>query len=136
MKPLAYPYFIIYNHFCRKSHSLQDYSARLLTMYLFSLSAGGWLLFLEAVNLRILKHYWFSSKEGASLFAALVYLLTSSIFHHIFIVKEKDRKIFEKYEGLWDQSRNKRRDLFISAFLIAIPYALLFSLSRFFPRGM
>src|SRR6516225_8905910 len=72
MKPLAYPYFIIYNHFNRKSHSLQDYSARLLTMYLFSLSAGGWLLFLEAVNLRILKHYWFSSKEGASLFAGLV----------------------------------------------------------------
>jgi hypothetical protein len=103
-------------------------------MYLFSLSAGGWMLFLEAVYLRIYKHSWFSSKPGAILFAAAVYLLTALIFHHIFIVNERDRKIFGKYEEKWDRNPNKKRDLLISVFVIVVPYIFLVSLAKIFPR--
>jgi hypothetical protein len=134
MKPIDYFYFNIYNHFYRRSHQLQDFSARIQAMYLFSLCAGGWLLFLEAVYLRVYRHSWFSSRPISTLFAGAVYLLTASVFHHIFIVKERDRAILGKYEEAWERNANKKRDLLISAFLIVVPYVLLISLTKFFPR--
>src|SRR5450755_1135081 len=129
MKPIEYLYFNIYNHFYRRSLSAQDFYARIQAMYLFSLSVGGWILFLEAVYLRLIRHSWFSSKPGASLFAAAVYLLTALVLHHIFIVNERDRKIFEKYGEKWDRNQKKKRDLLISVFVIVAPYVFLVTIS-------
>lgn len=136
MKPIDYLYFNIYNHFYQRSYQAREFYARIQAMYLFSLSAGGWLLLVEAIYLRIIRHSWFSSKPGAAIFAAAVYLLTALIFHHIFIVKERDLKIFGKYEKKWDRNPNKKRDLLISAFVIVAPYIFLAALSKFFPRHL
>jgi hypothetical protein len=134
MKPIEYLYFNIYNHFYRRSLSAQDFYARIQAMYLFSLSVGGWILFLEAVYLRLIRHSWFSSKSGSIFFCAFVLLFTAKIFIYIFIVNESDRKIFGKYEEGWDRNPNKQRDLVISVFIIVVPYLMLGSLSYFFPR--
>jgi hypothetical protein len=134
MKPIEYLYFNIYNHFYRRSLSAQDFSARIQAMYLFSLSVGGWILFLEAIYLRLIRHSWFTSKIGSLVFAGSVYLFTAMIFGYIFIVNESDRKIFGKYEEGWDKNPNKQRDLVISVFIIVVPYLMLGSLAHFFPR--
>jgi len=134
MKPIDYLYFNIYNHFYQRSYQARDFYARILAMYLFSLSAGGWLLLMETIYLRMYRHSWFTTKPGATIFAATVYLLTALIFHHIFIVNERDRKIFGKYEEKWDRNPYKKRDLLISAFVIVAPYIFLVSLAKFFPR--
>jgi hypothetical protein len=133
MKPIDYLYFNIYNHFYQRSYASQFY-ARIQAMYLFSLSVGGWMLLMETAYLRMIRHSWFTTKPGATIFAATVYLLTALIFNHIFIVNERDRKIFGKYEEEWDRNPNKKRDFLISVFVIAVPYLFLVSLSIFFPR--
>jgi hypothetical protein len=97
---------------------------------------GGWVLFLETVYLRIVRYSWFSSRFGATLFAATVYLFTAMVFNHIFIVNERDRRIFEKYEEKWDRNPKKRRDLMISVFVIVVPYIFLVSLAKLFPRHL
>ena len=134
MKPIDYLYFNIYNHFYQRSYTDRDFNARIQTMYLFALSAGGWILFLEAAYLRIMMHAWFISKPVATIFAATVYLFTALVFHHIFIVHERDRKIYVKYEGSWDSNPNKKRDLLISVFVVLAPYVFLFTLAFLFPR--
>jgi hypothetical protein len=134
MKPIEYLYFNIYNHFYKRSYSTQDFYARIQAMYLFSLFAGGWILFLETVYLRMFRHSWFSSKPGATLFAATVYLLTALVLNQIFIVNERDRKIYGKYEEKWDRNPKKKRDLLISVFMIVAPYVCLVSLAKLFPR--
>ena len=134
MKPIEYLYFNIYNHFYQRSYNSQDFYARIQAMYLFSFSAGGWVLFLEAVYLRMIRHSWFTSKPGATIFAATVYVLTALVLHHIFIVNERDRKIYGKYEEAWDRNPKKKRDLLISVFVIVAPYLFLVSLTKFFPR--
>jgi hypothetical protein len=134
MKPIEYLYFNIYNHFYQRSYNSQDFYARIQAMYLFSFSAGGWVLFLEAAYLRMIRHSWFTSKPGATIFAATVYVLTALVLHHIFIVKERDRKIYGKYEEAWDRNPRKKRDLLISVFVIVAPYLFLVSLTKFFPR--
>jgi len=105
-------------------------------MYLFSFSLGGWVLFLEAAYLRVVRHSWFATKPGATVFAATVYLLTALVLNHIFIVNERDRRIFGKYEGKWDSNPNKKRDLMISVFVMVVPYVFLVSLAKFFPRHL
>jgi hypothetical protein len=134
MKPIDYLYFNIYNHFYQKSYASREFLARIQAMYLFSLSVGGWMLLFETAYLRMIRHSWFTSKPGATMFAATVYLLTALVFNHIFIVNERDRKIFGKYEEEWDRNPNKKRDLMISVFVIIVPYLFLVSLSIFFPR--
>jgi hypothetical protein len=136
MKPIEYLYFNIYNHFYQRSVHPQDFYARIQAMYLFSFSAGGWILFLEAVYLRLIRHSWFSSKPGATIFAATVYILTALVLKHIFIDNERDRRIFEKYESGWDRNQKKKRDLLISVFVIVAPYLFLISLAKFFPRNV
>ena len=136
MKSIEYLYFNIYNHFYRRTDNLREFYARIQAMYLFSLSMGGWVLFLETVYLRIVRYSWFSSRFGATLFAATVYLFTAMVFNHIFIVNERDRRIFEKYEEKWDRNPKKRRDLMISVFVIVVPYIFLVSLAKLFPRHL
>jgi len=135
MKRVEYLYFNIYNHFYQRSFSSQDFNARIQAMYLFSLSIGGWILFLEALYLRVIRHSWFSSKSGSVMFAASVYLLIALFFNYIFIVNESDRKIFGKYEEAWERNPNKKRDLLISVFVIVAPYLFFASLALFFPRN-
>src|SRR4249920_3086494 len=130
MKPIDYLYFNIYNHFYQRSYHSREFYARIQAMYLFSLFTGGWILFLEAVYLRTIRHSWFSSKPGATLFAAGVYLLTALVLHHIFIVNERDRKIFGKYEEKWDRNPSKKRDFLITVIVILAPYICLVSLAK------
>jgi hypothetical protein len=134
MKRIEYLYFNIYNHFSKRSDNSRDFYTRIKVMYLFSLSTGGWILFLETAYLRMVRHSWFSSKPGATLFAATVYLLTALVINHIYIVNERDQKIFGKYEEKWERSPRKKRDLLISVFVIVAPYVFLVSLAIFFPR--
>jgi|SRR5450432_947748 len=134
MRPFEYLYFNIYNHFYQRYYNSQEFYARIQAMYLFSFFTGGWILFLEAVYLRIVRHSWFTSKPISALFAAAVYLLTAWVLHYIFIIHEQDRRIFEKYEEKWDRNQWKKRDLLISVFMIVAPYVFLASLARFFPR--
>lgn len=135
MKPIDYLYFNIYNHFYQRSYTREFY-ARIQAMYLFSFSIGGWILFFEATYLRTIRHSWFSSKPGATIFAATVYLLSAIILNHIFIVNERDRLIFGKYEEKWDRNPKKKRDLMISVFVLIVPYLFLVSLAKFFPRHL
>lgn len=134
MKPIEYLYFNIYNHFYQRSYHAQDFYARIQAMYLFSFSIGGWILLFEAAYLRVVRHSWFSSKAGSTVFAASVYLMTALLINYIFIVNEHDRKIFGKYEEKWDRNPRKKRDLLISVFVIIVPYLLFICLSIFFPR--
>lgn len=136
MKPIDYLYFNIYNHFYQRSYSSQDFYARIQAMYLFSFSVGGWILFLEAAYLRIIRYSWFTSKPASTMFAATVYVLTAMVFNYIFIVNERDRKIYGKYEEAWDRNPNKKRDMQISVFVIVVPYIFLVLLSVFFPRHL
>jgi len=103
-------------------------------MYLFSLSVGGWILLMQTVYLRMIDHSWFSSRSGAMMFAITIYLLTAMISHRVFIINERDQKIFGKYEESWNSNPNKKRDLMISLFIMVVPYILLVSLATFFPR--
>jgi len=74
-------------------------------------------------------------KTGISgTFTWSVYQLTVLILNQIFIVNERDRVIYGKYEEQWVQNPKKRRDLFISVFAIAIPYLFLVTLAILFPR--
>ena len=135
LKPFEYLYFNIYNHCYQRSYQSGELLSRFQAMYLLSFSAGGWLLFLQAMYLRTIKHSWFTTKDGAMLFALTVYLVTAMIFHRIFIVNEKDQQIMSKYEASWNNNPNKKRDLLLSVVMIAAPYLLLGSMSLLFPRN-
>ncbi|RYG04801.1 MAG: hypothetical protein EOO02_05285 [Chitinophagaceae bacterium] len=135
MKPLEYVYFNIYNHCYQRDIRSGEYFARFQAMYLFSLSVAGWVLFMQAVYLRFIKHSWFASKPGAMIFATTIYLLTAFVFHRIFIVNQHDQRIYDKFYGSYDRNPNKKRDLLVSFFLISIPYILLLGMAIFFPKG-
>jgi hypothetical protein len=134
MKQLEYLYFNIYTHCSKRSFYPGDLYVRLRTMYLLCLSAGGWILLLQASFLRLIRHSWFSSQSSAMMFAMSVYLVIGFIFHRIFIVNEHDQKIFNKYAQSWDSNPNKKRDLLLSVLVTVIPYLLLLSLKLFFSR--
>ena len=136
MNPIEYLYFNIYNHFYQRYYNSREVYVRGQAMYLFSLSVGGWILFLEATYLRMIRHSWFSSKPGTILFAGTVYILTALVLNHIFIVNERDRKIFGKYVEEWNGNPRKKRYLLISLFVIVVPYLFLVSLAIFFPRHL
>ena len=134
VKQFEYLYFNIYNHCNQRNYYSGALLSRFQAMYLLSFSTGGWVLFMQALYLRTVKHSWFTSKDGAMLFAITVYLSTAMIFHRIFIVNEHDQKILTKYESTWNNNPNKKRDLMISLLAVVIPYVLMVSLSLLFPR--
>ena len=134
MKPVEYLYFNIYNHFYQRAYSSQEFYVRIQAMYLFSLSIGAWILLFEAIYLRIFRHSWFSSKSGSVIFATTVYLGIALLCNYIFIVNERDRKIYGKYEEVWDNNPRKKRDLMISFFVVVAPFICFALLSFFFPR--
>jgi len=104
------------------------------TVYLFSLGLGGWLLLLESIYLHIIKHARFESRGESSFFAISIYLLTAMLFHYIFIFKDRDQKIYGKYEALSVRNPKRRWHLMISIGILFIPYLALIAFAIVFPR--
>ena len=134
LKHIDYLYFNIYNYFYRLSHYRPSLNFRTQAMFLFSLGSGGWLLLIESVYLKFIKHIRFSSPMQSMVFASSIYFLTAALFHYIFIVKDRDQKIFWKYEGLAEQHPKQKKHLLISLFVLALPYLILASFAIIFPR--
>ena len=132
MKHIDYLYFNIYYYFYRSSR--QSLNFRTQTMYLFSLGSGGWLLLFESIYLRFIKHTRFSSPMQSMVFASSIYVLTAVLFNYIFIVKDRDQKIFGKYEGLAGEHPKTKRHLMWSFFVLALPYLVLIVFAILFPR--
>jgi hypothetical protein len=133
MKHIDYLYFNIYNHFYRISRYGQSFNARVQTMYLFSLGTGGWLLLLQAIFLHV-KHTRFASRAESTVFAGSLYMLTAALSNYIFIIKDRDLKIFGKYEELANQNPKRKWHLIISFIILVIPYLVLLTFAVFFPR--
>ena len=133
MKHFEYVYFNIYNYYYQRNQDLTTLPARLWTMYIVSLSTGGWVLFLQAAFLRLVRHAWFSSQSLGISFAVFVYVSTALIFYNIIIVNNYDEKIYNKYEPSWTNNPNKRSGLLFAIFVAIAPYILLLSLKLFFP---
>ena len=127
IKHVDYIYFNIYNYFYKVSQDGRTFNPRLQTMYLFSLGSGGWLLLLEAFYLQFVKHSRFVSKGQSTLFAASLYLLTALLSHYIFIVKDRDLKIFGKYEDLSNENPKGRLHFLVSVGILFLPYLGLLS---------
>jgi hypothetical protein len=134
MKHVDYLYFNIYNYFYRTSQYRQNFNPRIQAMYLFSLGSGGWLLLMEALYLHVIKHTRFESPVQSTFFAASVYLLTALFFNYVFIVKDRDQKIFGKYIEMAEQNPRQKQHLIISAGVLAMPYIALFCFALFLPR--
>jgi hypothetical protein len=100
-------------------------------MYLLSLSAGGWILFLQSLLLRFIRHGWFASKAVAMFNALSIYTVITVLFYQIFIQQERDQKIFDKYINKWENNPNKKRDLFIASFVAAAPYLSMLCIKLF-----
>jgi len=134
MKHIDYLYFNIYNYFYRLSHYKPSLNFRTQAMFLFSLGSGGWLLLIESVYLKFVKHTRFASPMQSMIFASSIYCLTAALFHYIFIVKDRDQRIFWKYEGIAEQNPKQKRHFWISIFVLALPYLVLASFAIIFPR--
>ena len=134
MKKIDYVYFTIYAYCSRQSYFADSLVVRLQSMYMLAISAGGWLLFFQMLFLRYVKNVWFSSQPVAMLYALTVYAGVTALFHRIFIVKERDQKIFNRYVDAWQNNPNKKRDLLIASFVTALPYILTLGLKMFLPR--
>jgi len=134
MKHVDYLYFNVYNYFYRISQYRSSFNPRMQTVYLFSLGLGGWLLLLESFYLHIIKHARFTSRGESSFFAISIYLLTALLFHYIFIFKDRDQKIFGKYEALSNRNPKRRRHLVVSMCVLFVPYLALIAFAFIFPR--
>lgn len=134
MKRLEYVYFTIYYHYSQRSYLPDSNLVRFKSMYLLSLSVGGWILFLQSIFLRFVKNAWFTSQGGSMIYALVVYTTITLLFHRIFIVNEHDQKIFNKFETYWTNNPNKKRDLMVAMFVTAVPYICMVGMKLFLPR--
>ena len=71
---------------------------------------------------------------AAMINALTVYASITLLFHRIFIVEERDQKIFDKYINTWRDNPNKNRDLFIASFVAAVPYLSMLCIKLFLHR--
>lgn len=133
MKQFEYAYFQIYNYYHQRNQALTTLAPRMQTMYVASLSMGGWVLLIQAMLLRFVRNAWFSSQDVAMSFAVCVFLGMAFLFHRIFIVNSYDEKIYNKYEARWNNHPNKQRAFAGAILVIAAPYLLMFFLRTFFP---
>lgn len=129
-----YVYFTLYNHYNQRSYFPDALFTRLQTMYMVSVSAGGWILLLQAAYLRIFKQSWFSNQSGAMFFAMSVYALMALVLHRVFITNNRDQKIQSRYADKWEANPNKKRDLVLSFIALSMPYILLLVLKIAIPR--
>lgn len=132
MKHIDYLYFNIYNYFYRSNR--QSLNFRTQAMYLFSIGSGGWLLLFESIYLHFIKHTRFASPMQSMIFASSIYILTAALFHYIFIVKDRDQKIYGKFEELSEQHPKQKRHFVLSLFVLALPYLVLVAFAITFPR--
>lgn len=127
MKHIDYLYFNIYSYFYRSGPERLNHHARIQAMYFFALGSGGWLLLLESLYLHQLRHCWFTSKVTSGLFAISLYLLTAILSNYIFIVRDRDLKIFGRYDDQ-TMARSKRKlHFFLSVAILVVPYVLMLS---------
>jgi hypothetical protein len=134
MKHIDYLYFNIYSYFYRINQYRESLNARVQAMYLFSLGSGGWLLLMQSLYLHLIKHSRFSSRAESSIFAVSIYILTGVLSNYIFIVKQRDEKIFGKYEDLLEENPKRKAHLIISIGVLLVPYLVLIALAILFPR--
>jgi len=134
MKHVDYLYFNIYNYFYRISRDRTGINPRMQAMYLFSLGSGGWLLLLESIYLHFIKHSRFDSPAQSTVFAGSIYLLTAFFFHYIFIVRERDLRIFGRYEVSFDRNPRRNQHLLLSLAVLLVPYAALMAFALVFRR--
>jgi hypothetical protein len=134
MKHVDYLYFNIYNYFYRISQERPTVNPRLQAMYLFSIGSGGWLLLLESIYLHFIRHTRFVSPAQSMFFAGSIYLLTAFFFHYIFIIRDRDLRIFGRYEEMFLQNPKKKQHFILSLAVLAMPYMVLCSFAVIFPR--
>ena len=134
MKHVDYIYFNIYNYFYRISLSRQSVNHRIQTMYLFSLGLGGWLLLIESIYLHTIKHSRFTSPIQSTVFASSIYLLTAAFFNYVFIVRDRDQKIFGRYEEKFMKNPRRKQHFVLSMAILIIPYVAMVSFAIMFPR--
>lgn len=134
MKHLAYVYCNIYNYCQQRNNSLSSLPARIQAMYIVSLSAGGWVLFMQALFLRLVRRAWFSSHAVAMSSAILIYLCTALLFYRLLIINNYDEKMYNKYESSGISDLDKQRGPFLAAFITVSPYLLLIALKLLFQR--
>ena len=132
VKKIEYVYFNIYQYYNSTSSLSNAFAVRLKCMYLLSLSAGGWILFLQSVFLRFIRHGWYSSQAIAMFGALSIYTFITYLFYHIFIVEGRDQIIFDRYINKWENNPNKRRDLIITSFIAAAPYLSMLTMRMLF----
>jgi hypothetical protein len=125
MKHIDYIYFNIYSYFYRISLERQSVNARVQAMFLFSLGSGGWILLMETLYLHLIRHSWFPSPAESMIFASSIYMLIALFFNYIFIVKDRDQKIFGKYEELFTENPKRQRHFIISLSVLIMPYLVL-----------
>lgn len=134
MKHIDYLYFNIYSYCYRLSQYRQSFNTRIQAMYLFSLGSGGWLLLLESIYLHFFKHDRFSNRLESIFFAAAIYGLTAALFHYIFIIKDRDQKIVDRYEQLTGGNPKRNWHLALSLAVLAVPYLAMAGFAIFLPR--
>jgi hypothetical protein len=103
-------------------------------MYLFSIGSGGWLLLLESFYLHFVKHNRFNSRPQSVLFALTIYGLTAMLFHYIFIVKDRDQKIVDKFEQRFSENPPRSWHLIASIGVLVLPYLVMMGFGLFLPR--
>jgi len=69
---------------------------------------------------------------AAMINALTTFTIITVLFYRIFIVEERDQKIFDKYISSWNNNPNKKRDLFIASFVAAVPYLSMLCIKLFF----
>ena len=134
MKHVDYLYFNIYNYFYRLSHHSSIINPRMQAMYLFSLGSGGWLLLLESLYLHLLKHSRFVSPAQSTVFAGSIYMLTAFFFYYIFILCDRDMKIFGRYEQTFNKNPRRKLHFILSIGVLVLPYLVLAAFAILFPR--
>lgn len=61
-------------------------------------------------------------------------MLAGILSNYIFIVKQRDLEIFEKYESLSDKNSSMKKGFIISLCILLLPYLALLSFAIFSPR--
>jgi|SRR5579863_3484073 len=136
MKHIDYLYFNIYSYCYRLSQYRQSFNTRIQAMYLFSLGSGGWLLLFESLYLHFVKHNRFESRMESILFALAIYGLTAMLFHYIFIVKDRDQKIVDKFEQQTEENPRRNLHLTLSLSILVLPYLAMMGFALFLPRHL
>jgi hypothetical protein len=134
MKHVDYLYFNIYNYFYRLSHERSSINPRMQAMYLFALGSGGWLLLLESLYLHLVKHSRFVSPAQSTVFAGSIYMLSAFFFYYIFIVRDRDIRIYDRYEEVFHKNPRRKLHFVLSIGTLALPYLVLASFAILFPR--